>query len=93
MALDDVVLSTATDVTPPSPPTGLTAAVVGSNHVNLTWTPATDQSGQGWLTAGIALAHEWTMGSFLSSPVVSRGVVYCASMDGTLYALTSAKSP
>jgi len=38
----------------------------------------------------IALAHEWTMGSFLSSPVVSRGVVYCASMDGTLYALTSA---
>jgi len=41
----------------------------------------------------MALAHEWTMGSFLSSPVVSRGVVYCASMDGTLYALTSAKSP
>jgi hypothetical protein len=36
----------------------------------------------------IALAHEWTMGSFLSSPVVSRGVVYCASMDGTRDALT-----
>jgi hypothetical protein len=45
IAFDDVVLSTATDVTPPSPPTGLTAEVVGSNHVNLTWTPASDQSG------------------------------------------------
>lgn len=41
----------------------------------------------------IALANEWTMGSFLSSPVVSDGVVYCASMDGTLYALTGAKGP
>jgi outer membrane protein assembly factor BamB len=37
----------------------------------------------------IALANEWTMGSFLASPVVAGGVVYCASMDGTLYALTA----
>jgi outer membrane protein assembly factor BamB len=36
----------------------------------------------------VALTNEWTMGSFLASPVVADGVVYIGSMDGNLYALT-----
>jgi outer membrane protein assembly factor BamB len=37
-----------------------------------------------------ALGNAWTMGSFLSSPVVVNGVVYIGSMDGNVYALTGA---
>ena len=36
----------------------------------------------------IALSRIWTMGSFLSSPVVVDGVLYIGSTDGNLYALT-----
>jgi len=35
-----------------------------------------------------ALGNIWTMGSFLASPVVVNNVLYIASMDGNLYALT-----
>ena len=35
----------------------------------------------------IALSKIWTMGSFLSSPVVVDGVLYIGSTDGNLYAL------
>ena len=37
----------------------------------------------------IALSKIWTMGSFLSSPVVVDGVLYIGSTDGNLYALKS----
>lgn len=35
-----------------------------------------------------AIGNEWTMGSFLSSPVVVDDVVYVGSMNGALYALS-----
>ena len=41
----------------------------------------------------IALSKIFTMGSFLSSPVVMDGVLYVGSMDGNLYALSEGPSP
>lgn len=39
----------------------------------------------------IALSKIWTMGSFLSSPVVVDGVLYIGSTDGNLYALAASE--
>ena len=35
----------------------------------------------------VAIRNEWSMGSFLSSPVVADHVVFIGSMDGNVYAL------
>jgi len=45
VAFDNVIVSASSDVTPPVPPTALTATAIASNHVNLTWTAATDNVG------------------------------------------------
>jgi len=42
MTLDDVVVSTAADVSPPTVPGSVAATTVGPNHVNVTWSPSTD---------------------------------------------------
>jgi len=45
IALDEVVVSTSADVTPPTVPTGLTATAIGATHGNLIWAAATDANG------------------------------------------------
>jgi len=41
---DNQIVSTAADVTPPTVPTGLAAAPIGSSRLNLTWNASTDNN-------------------------------------------------
>jgi fibronectin type 3 domain-containing protein len=45
IAFDNQLLSTAADLTPPSPPTNVVASALGSNRVNITWQASTDDTG------------------------------------------------
>jgi glucose/arabinose dehydrogenase/chitodextrinase len=43
--LNTPIVPTAPDTTPPSTPSGLTAAAAGGSQINLSWTPSTDNVG------------------------------------------------
>ena len=43
-AFDNALVTTAADVAPPTIPTGLAAAPIGSNRLNLTWNASTDNN-------------------------------------------------
>jgi calcineurin-like phosphoesterase family protein len=86
VAYDAVTLSTSSDLVAPSTPTGVTATVIGSNHVNIMWNPSTDNVGvtayrvyRGGVAIGTVGGHATGSADFGASPSTS----YTYTVDAT----------
>ncbi|HXI85500.1 MAG TPA: fibronectin type III domain-containing protein, partial [Verrucomicrobiae bacterium] len=79
-----VTTQAATDTTPPSVPTGLTASVVSSSTISLSWNASTDSGG-----SGLAGYNIYSSGVVIASSTTASAVLRGLSAS-TTYSLTVA---